>query len=202
MAEVVGFLDQLAVAHGKSAWVEKTPRHVLHASRIARVVPSVHCVHMVRAGEDVVASIVDRARRFPDRFPRQEKPAYGIRQWNDSLAATHAVLEEAGHRVVFYDELVADSESTLRALCRSLGLEFEEEMLLPADRRAFTTPDELWKAGVDGSVRRRDSKFGRLFDEGTQRRIRDQLRTDLYEELKERASDCPGGVIRSGPIGR
>ncbi|MBT8395681.1 MAG: sulfotransferase, partial [Gemmatimonadetes bacterium] len=76
------FLDGLAAANGKKAWVEKTPRHVFHARRIGRVVPGVSCVHIIRRGEDVVASIVDRAKRYPDRFPRQADPGYGIRQWN------------------------------------------------------------------------------------------------------------------------
>jgi hypothetical protein len=38
--DVVRFLDLLTLAEGKDIWLEKTPRHVLHASRIRRMVPA------------------------------------------------------------------------------------------------------------------------------------------------------------------
>ena len=145
LADVAGFLDGLAHAHGKDTWVEKTPRHVFHASRIGRAVPGVLCVHMVRDGRDVVASIVDRGKKYPERFPRQADPGYGIRQWNRSMRATEVAVEEPGHAVLFYESLVAGVERTLRAICRVAGLDFEAGMLAPADPSSFTGADEEWK---------------------------------------------------------
>jgi hypothetical protein len=198
LSDVAGFLDGLAAAHGKDAWVEKTPRHVLHCRRIQRAVPWAICIHMVRGGEDVVASIVDRAKRYPDRFPRQADPTYGIRQWNRSIRATAVALEGPGHAVVFYEDLVSEVEPTMRALCTILDLDFEPGVLTPADRASFTGPDEEWKSQVNGPVEKAQSKFEQLFDEGERVRISQSLDTGVYDALRARASEQAGGVLVSG----
>jgi len=197
LADVAGFLDALAEAYGKHAWVEKTPRHVFHARRIQRAVPGALCIHMVRKGEDVVASIVDRGKRYPERFPRQSDPSYGIRQWNQSMRATEGAMKGPGHAVVFYERLVAAVEPTLRTLCGLVGLDFEARMLTPADRASFTSADEEWKSQVNAPVEMASSKFEKLFDEVTRARITDRLETAIFEGLKEQASDEPGGVLFS-----
>jgi len=197
-SDIVTFFDELAEAHEKDVWVEKTPRHVLHARRIGRAIPGVLCFHMVRKGEDVVASIVDRAQRFPEQFPRQADPAYGIRQWNRSMRATQEALREPGHAVVFYESLVEGVEPTLRALCQIAGLEFEPALLRPADRSAFSTAQEEWKSQVNGLVEAAGSKFEKVFEEGTRDRITRGLETAVFGDLKERASEEPGGILFSG----
>jgi len=197
MADSAAFLDHLALAHGKRVWVEKTPRHVFHARRIGRMVPGVVCIHVLRKGEDVVASIVDRARRYPDHFPHQADPSYGIRQWNQSVEATGLALEDPGHVVVFYDGLVFDVGGTLRSLCRIVGMEFEPGMMSPADRGAFTAPQEEWKAGVEKTVSAAGSKFEAMFDEATRARVRQRLKTKNFDALQALAGEHPGGVIDS-----
>jgi len=196
--EAMGFLDGLAEAHGKDVWVEKTPRHVLHARRIHRLVPDALCIHMVRRGEDVVASIVDRARKYPHRFPRQAKPAYGVRQWNRSLEATVGVLDQRGHAVVVYEQLVSALESTIHTLCGIIGLAFEEEMLIPADRSAFTDPSEEWKSAVNAPVAAAPSKFEGAFPQDVRRWITGSLNTALWGELVARGEKASGGVLVSG----
>lgn len=192
------FLDALAAAHGKEAWVEKTPRHVLHARRIRHQVSDAVCLHMVRRGEDVVASIVDRARRYPDRFPRQSHPAYAIRQWNRSLRATLQAVREPGHAVVFYESLVSSLEQTVRALCRILGFDFEPAMLVPADRTGFTDPSEEWKSAVNAPVAPARSKARELFDEDTRSWIASRLDTEALRALEARKSKEAGGIVLSG----
>ena len=196
--DAAAFLDGLAEAHGKDVWVEKTPRHVLHARRIRRAIPGAVCVHIVRRGEDVVASVVDRANRFPDRFPRQADPAYGIRQWNQSLRATEVALGDPGHAVIFFEDLVSALEPTLKALCAIAGLDFEPEMATPADPASFTEADEEWKAQAPIPVRPSTSKFRDLFDEGARSLISRKLQTGVYEDLRRRASGFEGGVLYSG----
>jgi len=198
LADVTAFLDALAEAYGKDTWVEKTPRHVFHARRIQRAVPGALCIHMVRKGEDVVASIVDRGKRFPERFPRQSDPSYGIRQWNQSMRATEVAMKEPGHAVVFYESLVAAVDPTLRTLCGIVGLDFEAGMLTPADRTSFTSVDEEWKSQVNAPVEMASSKFEKLFDEGTRARITERLERDVFQRFQEQALERPGGVLVSG----
>jgi hypothetical protein len=188
VADVVGFLDELARAHGADHWLEKTPRHVLHAARIQELVPDAFCIHVVRDGRDVVASIVDRARRFPDRFRRQEAAEYGIRQWNRSLRATQAVMGKPGHLVVIYEALVQDPEETLRTICDLLELPYEPAMLDTPEEAGFVRAQEAWKADVSAPVRAAASKFPQVFDDAAQRRIEEQLRMASFHELRERAA--------------
>ena len=198
LPDVAAFLDDLARAHGKDVWVEKTPRHVFHARRIQRAVRGAIPIHVVRRGEDVVASIVDRGKKYPERFPRQSDPAYGVRQWNRSMRATEAAMKEQGHAVVIYESLVAAVEPTLRALCGIVGLDFEPGMLTPADRASFTNADEEWKSQVNAPVEAAFSKFEKLFDEVTRARINERLETDIFERMRAEASKMSGGVLFSG----
>lgn len=198
ISDVADYFDALAAAHGRDIWLEKTPRHVLHARRIRRAVPNSLCIHMVRNGADVVASIVDRAKRYPDRFPRQQDPTYGIRQWNQSLRATAEAVEEPGHVVVFYDTLVAETEATLHALCGIIGIDFQVGMSVPGDPTAFIQPEEGWKSQVAREVKPADSKFDTLFDPEAQAQILDGLNSEGFETLKKARPGTPGGLLFSG----
>jgi len=197
MADTVAFLDGLAQAHGKDVWVEKTPRHVFHARRIRRTIPGALCIHMVRDGRDVVASIVDRGKKYPDRFPRQSDPSYAVRQWNRAIGATAAAFDEPGHAAVFYESLVADVEGTMKSLCGNIGLQFEADMLVPADRAAFTAADEEWKAQVNGPVEAAASKFKTLFNGAQRDWITRRLDLDAFQRIKEEATAASGGVLVS-----
>jgi hypothetical protein len=195
LADVVGFLDALALGAGADVWVEKTPRHVLHAARIRELVPRSIFIHVVRDGRDVVASIVDRARRFPGRFPRQDRPGYGIRQWNRSLAATEEAMGREGHVVLSYHALASSPESTLKALCDGVGVEYEEGMLDPMSvASTFVTEDEHWKEQVNGPVSPAPSKFTDTFDEATREWIEGQLDWGFFREIEARTSGVSRGV--------
>ncbi|MGW8266933.1 MAG: sulfotransferase family protein [Longimicrobiales bacterium] len=195
--DIVCFLDGLTRRMGKDVWVEKTPRHVLHAARIRRLVPKSLFIHVVRAGPDVVASIVDRARKFPDRFPRQGDPAYGMRQWNRSMRATEIAMGEPGHIVVGYELLASRPEETLRGLCRRIGIGFEGGMLEAAADGSFILEEEGWKAPLSGPIRPAPSKFPALFDEGTRRRINEGLDQRFHEVVEERLRNARDKVWSS-----
>jgi hypothetical protein len=198
-ADVTAFLDALTLRAGRDVWVEKTPRHVLHASRIRKLVPDSRFIHMIRSGPAVVASIVDRARKHPERFRGQEDPGYGIRQWNRSVRATLSAMAEPGHLVVRYRELASRPEETLRALCRPLGLTFEAGMLDPGEGSShFVLREEAWKAPRGGPIRPAASKFQDLFDEKTRKRIEGRLDTPAFDAIVRRLESAPGRVWVSG----
>lgn len=196
--DIASFFDAVAIAARKEIWLEKTPRHVLHAARIKRLVPDSLFIHIVRDGPDVVASMVDRARRYPGEFPRQEDPAYGIRQWNQSMRATEAAMREPGHVVILYRTLSEHPEETLRALCGIMEIEFEERMMIRERERAFVTEGEDWKAPIAGPIRPATSKFPELFDETAQARIIKALETGFFEKVEERLSGTPDRIWVSG----
>lgn len=185
VADTVDFLDRMALAHGTDTWVEKTPRHVLHAGRIQEMVPDSLCIHVVRDGRDVVASIVDRARKFPDFFSRQLKPDYAIRQWNNSIRATLEVLNQEGHLVVHYDSLAHEPEKILQKVCRIAKFPYEEEMVKNPRSLPFVGNQEFWKSNVEEKIEPSPSKFPNLFDTTTQKRIEKSLSLKAFDSLKE-----------------
>ncbi len=196
--DIVMFLDALAQGAGKDLWLEKTPRHVLHASRILRLVPGSVFLHILRDGRDVVASIVDRARKYPGQFPRQDDPAYGIRQWNRSVEATRRAMGESGHVVIRYETLAEHPEETLRALADHLGIEFEAGMLGPGTPEGFVLREEAWKKPLDGPIRPAPSKFDSLFDEATRTRINEGLKLGFLEYVSERLTSSSARIWVSG----
>jgi hypothetical protein len=163
------------------------------------MVPASLFLHVVRDGRDVVASIVDRARRYPDDFPRQLDPGYGIRQWNASMEATQRAMRDAGHLIVPYRRLAESPDPTLQTLCEHLGIDFEPRMLGPETDASFVTDQEPWKAGVSGPVAPSASKFSELFDETQQTRISQRLNWSFFREVEDRTSQAPGGVWISDP---
>lgn len=184
--DIAGFLDELARKNQKDVWVEKTPRHVLHASWIRRLVPDSIFFHMVRDGKDVVASIVDRARRYPDRFRRQADPTYGITLWNRSMGATRAAMAEAGHVIVHYHTLASRPRETLEAVCSCIGIPFEEGMLEDRSPGEFVLEEEAWKKPLSGPIRPSPSKFESLFEKDTRDRINRALDQRFYQEIVAR----------------
>ena len=193
--DAVAFLDTLAEGRGKDVWLEKTPRHVLYASRIRRLVSGSTFIHMVRDGRAVVASMVDRARRFPEEFSRQQDPAYGIRQWNRSLEATQRAMKEPGHLLVLYEGLATHPEKTLRSLCETLDLGFERSMMDRTGPRTFVREGEEWKDRRKGPIAPAASKFSDLFSKRNREQIENRLKLRYFEEIRDRILADPGSVL-------
>lgn len=191
--EAVGFLDRLARAHGATGWVEKTPRHVLHAARILSLVPGATMVHVIRDGREVVASMVERARRFPDRFGRQRDPRYGIRLWNRAMQSTRAAIRGEGHVAVRYESLAAEPARVMAHLGSLLDIGLDARPGSPKGRpHLIAGPGEAWKREAFAEVRPPRRRFDEVFTRAERRDIEGRLRLDLYEEL----AGSPG----TGPI--
>jgi len=182
-AIIVKTLDDLAERAGASTWLEKTPRHFVHASAITKWVPRATVVHIVRDGRDVVASIVDRARRFPDRFPRQDNPVYAVRYWNRAIRAQRACLHLPGHVFSHYEDLLTTPAEETARLCRMMGLVYDDSMLSAQAAPNFVRSAEAWKAGTFAPIRRPAGKFWQMFDAPAQRRITNSLDWETYSAL-------------------
>jgi len=177
----VATFDRIALASGCRNWVEKTPRHFLHARAIERLVPRARVIHVIRDGRDVVASICDRARREPARFPRQQDPRYGIAEWNRAIAVHARCAGRPGHVFVFYEDLVTHPERELTRIAYECGLDFHPGMLAALDGGDI----ELRDGAGRRAMRADRSKFRELFDAGSRRRIERALHLRAYGALAE-----------------
>lgn len=172
----VALLDAAALAQDKTHWIEKTPDHVHHIPTIERYVPEPRFVHILRRGADVVASLYDVTRRYPDTWEGPWDIDQCIRAWNRSVRASRAQLGRSNHRFIGFEAFVGEPEEHLRSLCRFLGLACQPAMLRGERSTAVVRDDEPWKRDATGAIQQhRLDRLTSLFSAHEQRRILDGL---------------------------
>jgi hypothetical protein len=135
-AERVGGLEPLTAAEavrafyrlyaerqGKSRWGDKTPGYIRKTQPIQRVLPEARFIHMIRDGRDVALSVM------PLGFgPSTVTEAAEL--WVKRVSTGRRQARAANHYTeVTYEELIADTEGTLRRVCDFLDLSFDAVML-------------------------------------------------------------------------
>ncbi|GGA66954.1 hypothetical protein GCM10011369_05740 [Neiella marina] len=179
-------LDSIAISAGCSAWLEKTPRHYYHAHKIPLYIENSHIIHVVREGADVVASIVDRANKYPDNFPRQANCQYAIKQWNKAISTQYKLIEKPRHSFVLFEDFISYPEKELRRLCNETGLNFYSNMLNnETGNTAHVLSTETWKNETPKGIFRPENKFSKLFSMAQRRQIIKHLESDKYIAIKE-----------------
>jgi hypothetical protein len=180
-------LDEQALEEDNDLWLEKTPMHVQRLRLILQYVPRVHVLHMVRDGRDVVGSIYHRAHEYPDEFPNQKDPDFGINRWNRSLRESMRYLGESGHTFVVYEQLIRSPERTLRRVCRDLGISYDPRMVQGTDEAATATipKEKQWIQRAKKPPEQNESKFQRHFSPEEQRSIEEELNLSLYDQISE-----------------
>lgn len=185
-------IDQLALAQSKTVWLEKTPKHFYNIKHIGRYIPGVRIIHLVRKGEDVVASMVDRAQRYPDAFGYQRDPRVAIDRWNDAVRVALACVGKPSHRVISFERFLAEPEETTTEILDFIGLggRLDLASTQQADAPNNILAQEAWKSDAGGPLRQPESKFQTLFDEPTQRQIMAGLDLRSYQSLRERLASA------------
>lgn len=193
----VDLLDRSADDEGRPIWVEKTPMHVHHVDLIERHVqsPAPSFVHMLRDGRDVVTSLVERARRYPERFGEQRDPDFGVARWNAAIAASARHLGRPRHHFVTYAGVTRDAEATLERLFTNLGLppvasSAEATAAAGTGQHAVVPDGRPWIHAARHAPEPRASRFDEVFGGAERRRIEAALDLDVYQRLV----DAIGGV--------
>jgi tetratricopeptide (TPR) repeat protein len=136
MQEAMRQFDVATKEAGKERWVEKTPPHLFQIHRFLAMRPGSRFIIMLRDGRDVVCSLKHREGYLSVK-DRVERWIY------DNMAAESF----RGHpQVTFvkYEELVGDTENTLRQLCDFLDEQFTESLL-----RFHETPRRWYSDYID-----------------------------------------------------
>jgi Sulfotransferase family len=131
-----------AQAAGKTRWGDKTPLYIEILPQLATMFPDCRFIHLVRDGRDVAKS-------------HQAAGWYGpwlhdnTREWTQALdcARRWAASDLRGRILqVRYEQLILDTEATLRRICQFIGEEFEPQML-------------SWQQQVDEQVPERERRI-------------------------------------------
>lgn len=122
---------------------EKTPHHEKKIARINTLFPEARFIHIVRDPRDVVVSLC-REDWWP--WKSVQRTARAIRK---TLVRQRCAERTIGDRYlrVRYEDLVADAEGTLRAVCAFLGEEFDGAMLRyhESAETGFLSSESGWK---------------------------------------------------------
>lgn len=139
MADLLtGLIATPLAADPRRILVEKTSLNVAVFEQLAALLPQARFVHVVRNGQDVAASLLDRdwCDAAGQAFAHVSRPEAALKYWSDLVAIglrAEAKLAERIHRVR-YEDLVRRPRATLIELAAFLGLKFEPAMLHFAGR--------------------------------------------------------------------
>lgn len=123
-------------------WIDQTPTNIHHGRLLAAAYPGSAFVHVVQDGRAVAASVLGL-----DWGSNDVQAA--ARTWTTDVAAGLALQAAFPDRLarVAYEDLVADPEAALKAVCERIGLAYDPRM---AEGGAFDRP-----ACVRGTPERR-----------------------------------------------
>ena len=125
------FYELYAELHDKTRWGDKTPDYVKRVRRIGRALPEARFVHVIRDGRDVALSHNKRIqRRQLDHKP--PVPAGEMaRRWRKRIDKARYDAESVGDRYIEirYEDLVTDTEPTLRRVCELIEIDYSPAML-------------------------------------------------------------------------
>jgi Sulfotransferase family len=110
----------------KPRWGDKTPHHVRRMDLIARLLPEARFIHLIRDGRDVTLSVIQE-RALSGRTAGAAEVA---RRWARSVAAARRQASALRFYLeIRYEDLVLDTEATLRAVCDFIELPWDPRML-------------------------------------------------------------------------
>lgn len=122
---VAGIMESWCNAQGKRRWGEKTPQHIFFADQILEGFPQAQFIHIVRDGRDVAVSW----RHV--KFGPEHVYASALR-WSDVLEAGRALKGRLGptqYLELRYEDLLQDTEATMRRVCAYLDERYSPDML-------------------------------------------------------------------------
>lgn len=117
--------EQQAERLGRPRWGDKSLHTELHADRVFEEWPDARMVYLMRDPRDRYVSVMGRQEKGSDRH------ASIIGRWIRSTRAAEAQVRKRpqSFRIVRYEDLVADPEGVVRAVCGFVGLDYDPAML-------------------------------------------------------------------------
>jgi hypothetical protein len=118
------FQREYAARRGRSRWADKTPRYALSLDYVNRLFPDCLVVHVIRDGRDVVVSHLGRWGYW--------SAVKAIHKWQRYVrTARRSGRSLPDHRYyeLRYEDLVSDTEGTMRALLEFVGEPWDPQVL-------------------------------------------------------------------------
>ena len=133
----------------KPRWGDKRPSYFQHVGTIRRLFPDAQFIHLIRDGRDCVASLKE--------MPWYSGNVYtAVSNWAEAIdyGRRHAAeLPPDAYFELRYEDLTADPEGALRALCTFLGEEYDPAMRDPRQVASLAVPaHKVWHRNTHREV--------------------------------------------------
>ncbi|MFL7053370.1 sulfotransferase [Vibrio cyclitrophicus] len=179
-------VSSFARANGQVGWLEKSPLHFRYIDSIKNDFEDAKIIYVIRNGRDVVASIVDRANKYPEIFSEQNVD-YAINLWNESIEVANKIIGDESLLIISYEAYVGNEAKANCLIKKFLGSDFRE---LTGDKFSIVEGVEQWKSNLSTDSFVAEDKFSKLFSLSEQEIILSKLNCQLYNSILERiASD-------------
>jgi hypothetical protein len=124
------FYDLYARKQGSRRWGDKTPGYQIRMLKLKKALPEARFIHVIRDGRDVVLS---QARKASEPTPLET----AAKRWRSRVLATRLRarrLDAGSYLEVRFEDLIRDTEETLRRICDFIDLPFDRRMLAYHER--------------------------------------------------------------------
>ncbi len=112
-----------AEREGKTRYGDKTPGYIKEMVRIQRSLPEARFIHIIRDGRDVALSHM-RMNWGPSTYEESAQ------LWSDRIRKARRMAPKIGHYAeIHFEDLVRDTEGTLRKVCDIIDLPYHAAML-------------------------------------------------------------------------
>jgi hypothetical protein len=175
ITSLISLLDLIAKNSQLKIWLEKTPMHLYFATLIEKIFPNTKFIHIIRDGEDVVASLYEASKNNPEYFDGEQSINRCILRWKIDIQIHKKHLGKSNHHFIRYKDLIYNTDDALGRLSEFLEIEYSDEM------RSFTHktkelkfPEEEWKPDQSEELKE-SNKFKKIFSIDEQTEIQSKL---------------------------
>lgn len=162
------FMDTSASRCGKLVWIEKTPSHLHAIGDIEAHISSPKFIHILRNGEDVVASLYEVTHRHPDEWGGASSLRDCCARWVKDVGISLQYLNAKNHLIVSYEKLVNTPHEVMQRVFDFLTLDFDENVfaLTNESYEKIREKKASWTAEASREVNiKRERKFDTILDE-------------------------------------
>jgi Sulfotransferase family len=143
---IAAIYEVYAEQQGKRRWGDKTPMYMRHLPLLRRLFPDAQYVHLIRDGRDAAVSFLSMLDGIAfETWGHPRSPAGFAAHWRTDVEAARRLGRRVGparYLEVRYEDLVTDTEGTLRRICAFAGLPFEPAMVDYSESESAEKPHQ------------------------------------------------------------
>jgi hypothetical protein len=154
-------------------WIEKSPINIFCVNEIDKHIQGAKFVHVLRNGEDNIASLIDAGNKygtFAWRFGGSDGVKKAVAYYNNAVRYSLGVCGRPNHVIIRYEDLAAKSSPALEKVSSLCNIAITKDML-KYQVNGLSSPKEEWKRSGSTEIAPAASKFHTVLDEAQRRYV-------------------------------